>query len=142
MDPLQGDHALLHIATPVAQRSVERTKVSHSGKGSIMSDHDPRAVQDRIAEVKQRLAEARSRVPQHDAPHALMAEVDELEEELLQLQDLAQKAAKDRIAELQQRLQDARARIPKHTPPPALMAEIDELEEELERLRSGRPPSI
>ena len=91
-----------------------------------------------IADLQQRLQEARARIPKHTPPPALMAEIDELEEDLAALQ-AKQKATSNagRIAELEARLQEARARIPKHTPPPALMAEIDELEEELANLRAG-----
>lgn len=97
---------------------------------------DPRAIEKQIAELKQRLQEARSRVPKHDVPPGLMVEIDEMEEELAELQALLKpKSVEEQIAELEQRLEDARARIPKHTPPAALMAEIDELEEDLERLK-------
>ena len=40
---------------------------------------------EQIAQVKQRLAEARARVPKHDVPAALITEMDELDEELEQL---------------------------------------------------------
>jgi uncharacterized coiled-coil DUF342 family protein len=92
-----------------------------------------------IAEVKQRLAEARARVPKHDIPAALITEIDELDEELERLQALANADPLDqRIAELEQRLADANARIPEHSIPGALIAEIDQLEEELEQLRAQR----
>lgn len=95
------------------------------------------SVQKRIKELEAQLADATARIPKHDAPAALLAEIDEMEEELEDLRaSLKPKSLKDQIAELEQQLEDARARIPKHTPPAALMAEIDELEEELERLRS------
>jgi polyhydroxyalkanoate synthesis regulator phasin len=96
------------------------------------------SIQAQIADLQQRLQEARARIPKHTPPPALMAEIDELEEDLAALQ-AKQKATTNtsRIAELEARLQEARARIPKHTPPPALMAEIDELEEELANLRAG-----
>jgi len=38
-----------------------------------------------IAELEQRLEEARARVPKHDIPPALMAEIDEMEETLARL---------------------------------------------------------
>ena len=100
-----------------------------TGKGSIQAQ---------IEDLRQRLQEARARIPKHTPPPALMAEIDELEEDLAALQ-AQQKATTNasRIAELETRLQEARARIPKHTPPPALMAEIDEIEEELADLRAG-----
>jgi len=92
-----------------------------------------------IAEVKQRLAEARARIPKHDVPAALIAEIDELDDELERLQALANADPLDqRIAELEQRLADANARIPEHSIPAALIAEIDQLEEELEQLRAQR----
>ena len=94
-------------------------------------------IQKQIAEVKERLTEARARIPKHTPPPALMVEIDELEEELEELQALLKpKPVQEQIAEVKQRLSEARARIPKHTPPPALMVEIDELEEELEQLES------
>jgi cob(I)alamin adenosyltransferase len=107
-----------------------------------MTNIDPEAAQRRIAETKNRLADARARVPKHDIPAALMAEIDELEEELARL-ECAQnrRSVPERIAEIQQRLTDARARIPKHDIPTALMAEIDELEQELARLESLRSGS-
>jgi uncharacterized coiled-coil DUF342 family protein len=93
----------------------------------------------RLAEVKQQLSEARARIPKHTPPPALMAEIDELEEELARLQEqLRPKSVSEQIEELEEQLAEATARIPKHTPPPALMAEIDEMEEELERLRAAR----
>jgi chromosome segregation ATPase len=94
-------------------------------------------IAEQIAQLKQRLAEANARIPQHDIPAALIAEIDELEEELARLQ-----ASVDplelQIAELEQRLAEAKARVPKHSIPAALIAEIDELDEELERLRAQR----
>jgi phage shock protein A len=90
-----------------------------------------------IAQLKKRLAEANARIPQHDIPAALIAEIDELEEELARLQ-----ASVDplelQIAELEQRLAEAKARVPKHSIPSALIVEMDELDEELERLRAQR----
>lgn len=95
------------------------------------------SVQKQIEELVERLQDARARIPKHTPPAALMAEIDEMEEELERLRALLKpKSVKEQIAELEERLQDARARIPKHTPPAALMAEIDEMEEELERLRA------
>jgi hypothetical protein len=92
-----------------------------------------------IAEVQERLAEAKARVPQHSIPAALIAEIDKLDEELERLQALADANPLDfKIAELELRLQDANARIPEHDVPAALIAEIDELDEELERLRAQR----
>jgi phage shock protein A len=94
-------------------------------------------VAEQIAQLKQRLREANARIPQHDIPAALIAEIDELEEELARLQ-----ASIDplelQIAELEQRLAEAKARVPKHSIPSALIVEIDELDEELERLRAQR----
>jgi DNA repair ATPase RecN len=92
-----------------------------------------------IAQVKQRLAEAKARVPKHDIPAALIAEIDELDQELERLQALADAdPIESQIAELEQRLAEAKARIPKHDVPAALIAEMDELDEELERLRALR----
>lgn len=97
------------------------------------------ALEKEIADLKQRLQEARARIPKHDIPPGLMTEVDEMEEELATLRaQLEPKSLKEQIADVRQRLADARARIPKHTPPPALMAEIDALEEELAELRARR----
>lgn len=96
-----------------------------------------RSIQEQIVEVRQRLSEARARIPKQSAPPALMVEIDELEEELERLEALVRpKTVAEQIAEVQQQLSEARARIPKHSAPPALMVEIDELEEELERLQS------
>ena len=98
-----------------------------------------KTIAEQIAQVKERLAEAKTRVPKHDVPAALIAEIDELDEELERLQA---KADADpiavQIAELEQRLAEAKARVPKHSVPGALIAEIDELDEELERLRALR----
>jgi len=94
---------------------------------------------EQIAQVKQRLAEAKARVPKHDVPAALIAEMDELDEELERLQALADAdPIESQIAELEQRLAEAKARVPKHDVPAALIAEMDELDEELERLRALR----
>jgi ribosomal protein L29 len=96
------------------------------------------AAQRRIAEIKNRLADARARIPKHDTPRALIAEIDELEEELARLESAGRsRSIPERIAEVKQRLADARARTPKHDIPAALMAEIDELEQELTRLRAS-----
>jgi DNA repair exonuclease SbcCD ATPase subunit len=97
------------------------------------------SVEEQIAAVKQQLADARARVPNHDVPAALVQEIDELDEELARLRSLAKRSLEDHTTEVRQKLREARKRIPKHTPPPGLMAEIDELEEELLRLESQRP---
>jgi DNA repair ATPase RecN len=90
-----------------------------------------------IAQVKQRLAEARARVPKHSVPAALIAEIDELDAELERLQALADADPLAlKISELEQRLAEANARIPKHDVPAALIAQIDDLEEELAHLRA------
>ena len=100
-----------------------------------MSKQKP--VEEQIAEVKQRLADANARVPQHDVPAALIAEIDELDEELERLQALVKpKTVEEQIAEVKNRLADVRARVPKHDVPAAVIAEMDELDEELERLRA------
>ena len=94
---------------------------------------------EQIAQVKQNLAEANARIPQHDVPAALIAQIDDLEEELERLQ--AQADADPlafKIAELEQRLAEANARVPKHDVPAALIAEMDEIDEELEVLRAQR----
>ncbi len=97
------------------------------------------AAQRRIAEIKNRLADARARIPKHDIPAALMAEIDELEKELARIESAGRsQSVPERIADIRQRLADARARIPKHDIPAPLMAEIDELEQELARLESLR----
>jgi ABC-type Fe2+-enterobactin transport system substrate-binding protein len=94
-----------------------------------MTSTDPQAAQRRIADIKNRLADARARIPKHDIPAALMVEIDELEEELARLESAqASQSVPEQIAKVKQRLADARARIPKHDIPAALMAEIDELE--------------
>lgn len=94
----------------------------------------------RIAELESRLAEARARLPKHDPPPALIAEIDDLDSELARLrQETAQPTLAEQIALVQERLDGARARLPRHTIPPALMAEIDALEAELIRLRSQKP---
>ena len=97
-----------------------------------------RKVTRRIAEIKDRLADARARIPKHDIPAALMAEIDECEQELARLEAMQRpRSVPERIAEVKQRLADARARIPKHDIPAALMAEIDECEQELARLQAS-----
>ena len=74
-------------------------------------------IQKQIAEVKQRLTEARARIPKHTPPPALMVEIDELEEELEELEALLKpKPIKAQIAEVKQRLAEARARIPNTRP--------------------------
>jgi hypothetical protein len=94
---------------------------------------------EQIAQVKQRLAEANARIPKHTIPAALIAEIDDLEEELARLQALADADPIEiKIAELEQRLAEAKARVPKHDVPAALIAEMDELDEELENLRAQR----
>jgi len=103
-----------------------------------MTPKKPESLQDQIAQVKQRLAEARARVPKHDVPAALIAEMDDLEEELERLQAQARNDLETQIAQVEQQLAEARARVPKHSIPAALVAEIDELDEELERLRALR----
>jgi DNA repair exonuclease SbcCD ATPase subunit len=108
----------------------------------MTTQENPNSLQTQIAEVKQRLADARSRMPKHDVPAALIAEMDELDEELERLQALAgADPLEAQIAELEQRLKETRARVPKHDVPAALIAEMDELDEELERLRSLRDTS-
>ena len=69
---------------------------------------------------------------------ALIAEMDDLEEELERLQAQAHDDLETRIAQLEQRLADTRARVPKHDVPAALVFEMDEIDEELEHLRSLR----
>jgi uncharacterized coiled-coil DUF342 family protein len=97
------------------------------------------SLQKQIAQVKQQLAEAQARVPKHDVPAALIAEIDELDEELETLLAMANAdPLESKIADLEQRLAEAQARMPKHDVPAALIAEIDELDEELEDLRSRR----
>jgi hypothetical protein len=103
---------------------------------------DPKAVQERIAEVEELLANARARIPKHDVPAALVAEMDELDEELERLRKLVKpKSLDDQIAEVEARLGDVRSRVPKHDVPAALIAELDDLDEELERLRALRDTS-
>ena len=63
----------------------QRTRPVAEGKDSAVSK-DPRAIERQIAELKQRLQEARSRVPKHDVPPGLMVEIHEMEEELAELQ--------------------------------------------------------
>jgi hypothetical protein len=95
-------------------------------------------LQEQIAQVKQRLADARARVPKHSIPATLIAEIDDLELELERLQAQAGNALEARIAELEKRLAETKARVPKHDVPAALVAEMDEIDEELEHLRSLR----
>ena len=47
-----------------------------------------RSLQEQIAQIKQRLKDARARVPKHDVPAALVAEMDDLDEELERLRSL------------------------------------------------------
>jgi hypothetical protein len=110
------------------------------GRKQMSIPKEPESAQDQIAQVKQRLADARARVPKHDVPAALIAELDDLEEELERLQAQARSDLEAQIAEVEQQLAEAKARIPKHDVPAALIAEMDELDEELERLRSLRLP--
>ena len=99
-----------------------------------------KSIQQKIQEVKNQLENARARVPKHDIPGALMAEIDELEEELaeLQAQVSTPKSIDDEIKQVENQLANARSRIPKHDIPTALMFEIDEFEEELDRLKALR----
>jgi DNA repair ATPase RecN len=94
----------------------------------------------KLQDVKGRLENARARVPKHDIPAALMAEIDELEEELAELQSKVSEpqSLDDQITEVEKQLANAKARIPKHDIPAALMFEFDELEEELDRLKAMR----
>jgi polyhydroxyalkanoate synthesis regulator phasin len=102
-----------------------------------MTTEHPQALERRIAETKARLEEARARIPKHTPPTGLMAEIDQLEEELERLHArIRPKTLGEQLAEAEGQLEDARSRIPKHTPSPALMAEIDELEERVAGLRS------
>ena len=103
-----------------------------------MTPMKPKSLQDQIAQVKQRLADAQARIPKHDVPAALIAEIDDLEKELEDLQTEASSDPETQIAELEEQLANVRARVPKHDVPAALIAEMDELDEELERLRSLR----
>jgi DNA repair exonuclease SbcCD ATPase subunit len=98
------------------------------------------AIEQKIREVRKSLENARARIPKHDIPPALMAEIDELEEELTRLQAAAVAPASidTQIKEVEIQLANATARLPKHDIPSALMAEIDELEEELTRLHALR----
>jgi hypothetical protein len=108
----------------------------------MTTQENPNSIQAQIAEVKQRLAEAQARVPKHDVPAALIAEIDELDEELERLRALAgADPLEAQIAALEHQLKEAQARVPKHDVPAALIAEMDELDEELERLRSLRDAS-
>jgi hypothetical protein len=103
-----------------------------------MTPTEPESLRDQIAEVKQRLADAKRRVPKHSVPAALIAEMDELEEELERLHAQAKGDLDVQIAQLEEQLANVRARVPKHDVPAALVAEMDELDEELERLRALR----
>jgi uncharacterized protein YicC (UPF0701 family) len=98
----------------------------------------PEFPHDQIAQVRQRLRDARARVPKHSVPAALVAEIDDLEEELERLQAQATSDLETQIAELEEQLANARARVPKHDVPAALIAQMDDLDEELGRLRSLR----
>ena len=99
-----------------------------------------KSIKQQISDVKSQLENARARVPKHDIPGALMAEIDELEEELERLQATEGKPTSiaDQIKQAENQLANAMSRMPKHDIPNALMVEIDELEEELDRLRSLR----
>lgn len=98
----------------------------------------PESLQDQIAQVRQRLMDARARVPKHDVPAALIAEMDDLEEELERLQAQANGSLETQIAELEEQLANVRARMPKHDISAALIVEMDELDQELGRLRALR----
>ena len=97
----------------------------------------PKSMDQQLRDVQDRLENARARIPKHDIPGALMAEIDELEEELVDLQAAmgTPTSIDDQIKQAETQLANAKSRIPKHDIPTALMFEIDELEEELERLR-------
>lgn len=98
------------------------------------------SIQEQIVEVQNQLENVRKRIPKHDIPAALMFELDELEEELVNLKAKAKKPVSlaDQIEQAENQLAEARARVPKHDIPSFLMAEIDELEEELEKLQALR----
>ncbi len=83
-DPVHNTHTLLHIAATMSQKAVERA-LENAGDPE-MTNTDPQVTQRQIAEIKQRLADARSRIPKHDIPAPLMAEIDELEQELARLE--------------------------------------------------------
>lgn len=105
-----------------------------------MDDRNTGTTDRRIAELEDRLADARARLPKHDPSSALIAEIDDLDKELAELrQQTAHPTVAEQVALLQARLVDARARLPRHDTPPALMAEIDALEAELARLQSPKP---
>lgn len=103
-------------------------------------DEKLQSIQQKIRKVKSDLENARARVPKHDIPGALMAEIDELEEKLAELQGQLNtpESLSVEIKRVEAQLANARSRMPKHDIPPALMQEIDELEEELERLKAQR----
>jgi len=93
-------------------------------------------LQEQIAEVKRKIADARGRVPKHSVPAAVVAQLDELDAELERLQSRKEEILREQIASTEKRLADVRARVPKHDIPAALVQEMDDLDEELARLRS------
>ena len=99
------------------------------------------SLQEQIAEVEKKLADTRARVPKHSVPAAVIAQIDELDEELERLRSRKQASLREQIATTQKQLADVRARVPKHDIPAALVQEIDELDEELARLRAMLDPA-
>ena len=94
------------------------------------------SIQKQIAELEKKLADTRARVPKHSVPAAVIAQIDELDEELERLRSRKQESLREQIASTEKRLADVRARVPKHDVPAALVQEMDELDEELAHLRS------
>jgi len=94
------------------------------------------SIQKQIAELEKQLADTRARVPKHSVPAAVIAQIDELDEELERLRSRKQESLHAQIASTEKRLADVRARVPKHDIPAALVQEMDELDEELAHLRS------
>jgi hypothetical protein len=104
-----------------------------------MADYDRNAIREQIRLIEEQIAEARARIPKHDVPAALVAELDDLDQELAELRArLLPKSLDEQIAEVEARLTEARARLPKHSIPAALIAELDDLELELAELRRKR----
>lgn len=94
------------------------------------------SIQKQIEELEKKLADTRARVPKHSVPAAVIAQIDELDEELERLRSRKQESLLEQIASTEKRLADVSSRVPKHDLPAALVQEMDELDEELAHLRS------
>jgi peptidoglycan hydrolase CwlO-like protein len=79
-----------HTIPPALMREIDELEEELADLRSQVKE--PLSLEEQIQEVKQQLTNARTRMPPHDIPAALMGEIDELEERLAELQTLRDKA--------------------------------------------------